>query len=105
MTTEAALALNEVAFEYEEGKPVVDGFSMTVERGQIVALVGPSGCGKSTILRMMAGLLQPTSGTVGVASADSDGSSALTMVFQEDVLLPWLCEISGLQPASVVSTV
>src|SRR5688500_8073758 len=42
----------------------VDDISLTVERGELMALLGPSGCGKTTTLRMVAGLERPTSGTI-----------------------------------------
>ena len=57
-----------VTFQTKRGEPVVavDDFSLTVKREEIVSLVGPSGCGKSTVLRMLAGLLEPTSGDVWI---------------------------------------
>ncbi len=65
---------------------------LTVKRGEFVALIGPSGCGKSTLLRIIADLLQPTSGTVIV-----NGKSAHTarldhdygMAFQQSGLFEW----------------
>ncbi len=59
--------------------------------GEFVALVGPSGCGKSTILRLTAGLLQPTRGAVLVGGREV-GAKALRigMAFQNPTMLPWL---------------
>jgi NitT/TauT family transport system ATP-binding protein len=57
-----------------------------VEAGEILALVGPSGCGKSTALRLLAGLEQPTSGSV--ARSTAKGETAV--VFQAPTLAPWL---------------
>jgi NitT/TauT family transport system ATP-binding protein len=62
--------------------------SLSVRRGEFVALVGPSGCGKSSILRLISGLLQPTSGTVRVGSKSED--LKIGMAFQNATLLPWL---------------
>lgn len=61
----------------------LDGVDLDVAPGEFVTVVGASGCGKSTLLSIVAGLEQPTSGTVEV-----DGRVAL--MFQEATLLPWL---------------
>jgi len=64
--------------------------SFTARDHEFVALVGPSGCGKSTTLRIVAGLLNPTGGTVRVNQRDVRGPVANAgMVFQAPVLLPW----------------
>ncbi|MEX2132742.1 MAG: ABC transporter ATP-binding protein [Acidimicrobiia bacterium] len=63
--------------------------NMEVKPGELVCLVGPSGCGKSTLLRTLAGLTEPTAGTV--AFGEPDGSPARkTMVFQDHGLFPWM---------------
>jgi putative ABC transport system ATP-binding protein len=54
------------------GQPAVDGVTMTVGRGEAVAIMGPSGSGKSTLLNLIAGLDRPTSGTVTVAGQRID---------------------------------
>jgi ABC-type Fe3+/spermidine/putrescine transport system ATPase subunit len=75
-------------------EPVVDHLSLDIESGGIVALLGPSGCGKTTTLRMIAGLLAPTSGDVrfdgeSVLDVPAERRSAV-MVFQEHVLFPYM---------------
>ncbi|MBO4502526.1 MAG: ABC transporter ATP-binding protein [Candidatus Methanomethylophilus sp.] len=68
----------------------VDNFSLDVKKGELISIVGPSGCGKTTILRCIAGLLQPTSGTVtlGDKQCTAPGSDR-GMVFQDFALFPW----------------
>ncbi|MBT2535468.1 ABC transporter ATP-binding protein [Arthrobacter sp. ISL-69] len=67
----------------------VDNVSLHVPEGSFFTIVGPSGCGKTTILRMLAGLETPTSGTINV-STGSDKPVTNSMVFQGDSLFPWM---------------
>jgi ATP-binding cassette subfamily B protein RaxB len=61
----ASLELRDVHFRYGDGEPeVLRGVSLRVEPGEAVAIVGPSGCGKTTLLKVMLGILTPTSGQV-----------------------------------------
>ena len=57
------ITLQAVSFAFAE-IPILDGFSLHIEPGSIVALLGPSGCGKSTLLRLLAGLSVPVSGEI-----------------------------------------
>ncbi|MQS75970.1 ABC transporter ATP-binding protein [Companilactobacillus halodurans] len=67
---------------------------LTINQGEFVALVGMSGGGKSTLLRLIAGLEKPTSGSVSI---NADDSKSLTRVmFQEDRLLPWMSVLDNL---------
>jgi NitT/TauT family transport system ATP-binding protein len=70
--------------------PVLDGMTLDVAGGGIVALIGPNGCGKSTLLRVIAGLLAPERGTVTLDAAPIvEPDPRIGLVFQEPRLLPW----------------
>jgi NitT/TauT family transport system ATP-binding protein len=80
-----------VSKRYSSGHAALDPTTLTVARGEFVALLGPSGCGKSTLLRLVAGLTAPTGGEVLVAgAAPGDARDRMAYVFQEPTLLPWL---------------
>lgn len=65
--------------------------NLQMESGEFISLVGPSGCGKSTILRLVAGLIGPTTGKVTVDGQEIGGPSPQRgMVFQKPTLFPWL---------------
>jgi NitT/TauT family transport system ATP-binding protein len=78
----------------------VDGLNLEVRPGQMLAILGKTGCGKSTIFNMIAGLTEPTSGTVRVSGRDpfADFDSfrgRIAIVFQNDRLLPWRTAIQN----------
>src|SRR5262245_56767457 len=62
-------------------------FSVDIGEGEFVCIVGPSGCGKSTFLRIVAGLIRPTKGSVEIRTRGSRNPTA--MVFQEYSIYPW----------------
>jgi NitT/TauT family transport system ATP-binding protein len=69
---------------------VLEGISLDVAEGEIVAIIGPSGCGKSTLLGIVGGLIRPTAGAVTVEGALPPGTlNPFTFVFQDFALLPW----------------
>ncbi|WP_304164127.1 ABC transporter ATP-binding protein [Phenylobacterium aquaticum] len=78
--------LSAVEVDYPKRGRALGPFNLSLGAGQITALVGPSGCGKSTALRLLAGLEQPTRGTVTRAA----GRGETSVVFQAPTLAPWL---------------
>lgn len=79
-------------FDTENGPlQVVDDVSFGVSDGEFVALVGPSGCGKTTMLNMMAGFMEPSSGSVTLDGQPIRGPGAERgMMFQDYGVFPWL---------------
>lgn len=65
--------------------------NLEIENGELVSIVGPSGCGKSTILRLVAGLIQPTTGSLTLDGEPIVGTDPNRgMAFQKSTLFPWL---------------
>lgn len=77
---------------------VIEGLNLAVKEGELLSIVGPSGCGKTSLLRVMAGLIRPTSGAVEIAGLPLAGPSPrVAMVFQEFALLPWRSVIQNVE--------
>jgi len=89
------LELQDVALSYKTESGVrllaLDRINLQVRQGEFLCLVGPSGCGKSTLLHLIAGLHQPTSGSVLVDErpVTAPGTDRI-LIFQEHGLFPWL---------------
>src|SRR5512136_2485038 len=89
----------------ENAVKALDGVNLTVQRGELMAVMGPSGCGKSTLLNLLGALDQPTSGEVWVAGEnlarlrDVDAFRAQTVgfVFQLHNLLPTLSALENVE--------
>lgn len=77
------VAGNSVTRSFPNGTTALAEASFEIRAGEFVSFVGPSGCGKSTMLRMVAGLDVPTSGSV------ERGEGEIGYVFQDATLLPW----------------
>jgi NitT/TauT family transport system ATP-binding protein len=68
---------------------VISDISFEAREGEFLCILGPSGCGKSTLLRIIAGLLEPTSGEV-IYSGERNSGPLNSMVFQEYGVFPWM---------------
>ena len=95
-STTASVALEGITHRYtaRDGASLLtlDHIEFDVAPGEFVSIVGPSGCGKTTLLRIVAGLLEPTIGTARVLGGDPEAARALHafgLVTQEPGLLPW----------------
>ena len=89
----ARLVLDQITREFGDFT-ATDRISLDIEHGDFLVLLGPSGCGKTTLLRMIAGLLEPTSGSIRIDDEDVTALPArrrdLAMVFQSYALYPHL---------------
>lgn len=94
MTAPSSLVFDRVsiAFDAPGGRTTaLDDVSLTVERGELVAVIGPSGCGKTTLLKVAAGLLSPSAGRATLDGAPIVGPGPERgVIFQEYGVFPWL---------------
>ncbi|MCS6766027.1 MAG: ABC transporter ATP-binding protein [Candidatus Protistobacter heckmanni] len=86
-------------FTSSDGSKVtaLQNVNLSLRRHEFVSVIGPSGCGKSTILRLIAGLLLPSSGQVAIFDIPvSEPRDEIGMVFQRPTLLPWLTVLDNI---------
>ncbi|MGE4053141.1 MAG: ATP-binding cassette domain-containing protein, partial [Flavobacteriaceae bacterium] len=83
----AAVSLDGARLTYPDGTVAVDGFTLDIPARGVTALLGVSGAGKSSVLRLIAGLAEPSAGRVERRVPIDPG--AVSMVFQDPTLMPW----------------
>ena len=87
---EPAVRIVDLVKEFPGGVRAMDGITFDVPRGELTSIIGPSGCGKTTTLKIIAGLVEPTSGQVEVDGAPVTGPGPdRAFVFQDFALMPW----------------
>ncbi len=91
-----AVTIQHAEKTYPNGTRALLPVNLTFQQGEFVTLLGPSGCGKSTLLNMVAGLLEPSCGSILVngespahKGKNGAGDQHLSFVFQEATLMPW----------------
>jgi len=107
MVDQALVELRGVKLAYGVGRDstlAVDGLDMRIGKGEFVAVVGPSGCGKSTLMKLVTGLLPPTSGEIIVhGQTVTKPIKGVGMAFQNPTLMPWRTTMDNvLLPMEVV---
>jgi NitT/TauT family transport system ATP-binding protein len=70
--------------------PALEDVTFAVGEQEFLCIVGPSGCGKTTLLKLIAGLVEPTSGQIRFVTRPPDGRPRAALVFQEHGLFPWM---------------
>ncbi|MCU0900064.1 MAG: ABC transporter ATP-binding protein [Cypionkella sp.] len=89
MKGDPIIRLARVSKRFGNDTLAVSDMTLTINEGDFISFLGPSGCGKSTALKMIAGLLPVTSGTITIAPATGQTEHDLGFVFQEPTLMPW----------------
>lgn len=94
-SSDSVVELNEVCHSFyktPESIEVLKDISLTVSEGDILSIIGPSGCGKTTLLRLIAGLIKPTTGVIKLRNLPPESFLAkgnTGFVFQNPILFPW----------------
>ncbi|ABG05943.1 ABC transporter related [Rubrobacter xylanophilus DSM 9941] len=104
-----AISVKDVSKVFElEGREllVLSSISFKVKDGEFVSIIGPSGCGKSTLLRIIADIVNPSSGTVmvhGGSAAEARKARKFGFVFQDPVLLPWRTALENVELPLIIA--
>lgn len=93
-----SITLNTICKQYDNDRYVLDDINLEISNHEFICILGPSGCGKSTLLNIIAGLDQPTSGSVSVNGTMISGpSNDRVMMFQGQSLFPWLTVMENIK--------
>jgi NitT/TauT family transport system ATP-binding protein len=87
--SQTLVTLRGIGKDFASGVVALDGLDLTIRDGEFLSLLGPSGCGKSTALRILAGLSEPSRGSVQWTMPRQPGARDIGFVFQEPTLMPW----------------
>mgnify|MGYP001329168734 CR=1 FL=1 len=84
------LKTEDVGVTYQDSIVALENVSLNVPAARLTAILGPSGCGKTTLLKVIAGLIEPSTGTIKVRGKETIGPGPdRALVFQDFALLPW----------------
>ena len=87
----AVIEINDLSKHFDDVR-AVNGVDLAIQEGELLVILGPSGCGKTTLMRMIAGLEKPTSGTISIGGSEvtklPPRARPIAMVFQSYALYP-----------------
>ncbi|GIW27567.1 MAG: sulfonate ABC transporter ATP-binding lipoprotein [Meiothermus sp.] len=88
----AIVSVRDVSMVFQNGTVALKDANLEIAQGEFISLIGPSGCGKTTLLRLLADLIQPSSGTIrigGKSPEEARKARAYGYVFQAPTLMEW----------------
>jgi NitT/TauT family transport system ATP-binding protein len=99
MSSRTIVALRHVGKTFGNGTNALDDLDLEIRQAEFLSLLGPSGCGKSTALRLIAGLGEPTRGSIEWRETRPDprAGTPIGFVFQEPTLMPWATVFGNVQ--------
>ena len=84
------LETESIGVVYQQSVVALENVSLNIPSGKLTAILGPSGCGKTTLLKVIAGLIEPSTGIIRVKGQEIKGPGPdRALVFQDFALLPW----------------
>ena len=89
MPIQPFLTVKNVSHTFSDKQEVLANLSFSLPKHSFTVLVGPSGVGKSTLIRLLGGLLRPSSGHIQMAEQQDGHTSSIGLMFQKDNLMPW----------------